>query len=181
MSSTKKCRKKKCLKCSTPLSSKNWATYDQKQGYYVCKQCRKSLDEKYHQADSDYAKKQKNRNRARRSAVILAYGNACVTCGEDDYTKLMINGDINYLYDNIIQKTGHQVICYNCSKTPYKNKYAIEYKRQLIQMHGECCQECSEGRLERLTITDGELLCYNCKMSKLAADNFAKEHPEDPK
>lgn len=182
MPSTKKRQKRKCLKCSIPLSSKNWTTYDQKRGYYVCKQCRKGLDEKYHQADSDYAKKQKNRYRSRRSAVILAYGNACVTCGEDDYTKLTINGDINYLYNNIVQKTGHQITCYNCSKKPYKSKYALEYKIQLVQKHSGCCQECQEERVERLIIIDsGILLCYNCYMSQLAAEKFAKEHPEAEK
>lgn len=176
MSSTKKHRKKTCLKCGTLLSTKNWPVYDQKIGYYICKQCRKSVDEKYHQADSDYSLKQKNRYRMRRSAVILAYGNACVTCGEDDYSKLLINGNINYLYNNIVQKEGHRVTCYNCNKKPYTNKYALKYKIELIQSYGNCCQKCPEDRIERLTITDNEeLLCYNCHMSELSAEKYEKE------
>lgn len=182
MPSTKKRRKKKCLKCGVSLSLNNWATYDQKRAYYICKPCRKKVDEKSHRADSDYAKKQKNRYRMRRSAVILAYGNACVTCGEDDYTKLTINGNINHLYDSIVQKSGHHVTCYNCSKTPSNNKYALKYRKQLVRLHGGCCQMCPEERAERLTITpDKKLLCYNCYMSQLAADKFAIEHPEAEK
>ncbi len=181
MTSTKKRQKIKCLKCRVPLSSKNWATYDQKRSYYVCKQCRKSLDEKYHQADEDYAKKQKNRYRSRRSAVILAYGNTCVACGEDDYTKLTINGDINYLYNNIVQKDGHRITCYNCSKKPYTNKYTLEYKRQLVKMHGGRCQECSEDKIERLTVTtDDRLLCYNCHMSQVYNEKYPPEAEKQP-
>lgn len=178
MSSTKKHKKKKCLKCGTLLLIKNWATYDQKKRYYVCKTCRKIIDKKSHQADSNYAKKQKNRYRSRRSAVILAYGNACAICGEDDYTKLTINGDINYLYNNIIQKPEHQVTCYNCNKTPYKSKYATEYKSQLVQQYK--CQKCCEERIERLIIINYYkiLLCYNCYMSQLATDKFIREYPE---
>jgi len=168
-----------CLKCGVLLSANNWATYDQKWSYYICKPCRKMVDEKSHRADSDYAKKQKNRYRMRRSAVILAYGNACVTCGEDDYTKLTINGDINHLYDNIVQKTGHQVTCYNCSKKTL-SKYVLKYKKRLVELHGGCCQECLEERLERLIVTaNSKLLCYNCKMSKLAAEKYTKEYPKD--
>lgn len=116
----------------------------------------------------------------RRSAVILAYGNACIICSEDDYTKLTINGDVNYLYNTIIQKSGHRVICYNCDKKPYTNKYTIKYKQQLVLDNGGCCQECLEERIERLTITaDGKLLCYNCNMSKIAAEKYAKDHPDD--
>lgn len=177
MTSTKKRQKKKCLKCGTLLSSKNWASYDQEKRYYVCKLCRKISDEHYHQADLNYAKKQKNRYHMRRSAVILAYGNACITCGEDDYSKLTINGNINYLYDNIIITNGHQVVCYNCSKRPYKNKYIEQYKRETIQTFGGYCQQCPEEHIERLSITnDSVLLCYNCKMSKL----YLEKHSEEP-
>lgn len=118
----------------------------------------------------------------RRSAVIWAYGNACAKCGEDDYTKLTINGSINFLYDNIVQSAEHQITCYNCNKKPYTNKYTLKYKRQMVQKLGGCCQGCSEERVERLTAAMiGKLLCYNCYMSKLAAEKYAREHPEDEK
>jgi hypothetical protein len=175
MTSTKKRGKKKCLKCATLLSSANWATYDQKKGHYICKTCRKSNDEKCHRADPNYAKKQRNRYRMRRSAVILAYGNACSICGEDDYTKLTINGSVNYLYDNIVQKAGHQVICYNCKQKPYKNKYVLKYKKQSTQLYGDCCRDCREDRIERLVITNEQLLCYNCYHSQKAEKELKAE------
>lgn len=181
MPSTKKRRKKNCLKCHIPLSSKNWASYDQKKGHYSCKSCRKISDKQCHRNDPNYSKKQKNRYRARRSAVILAYGNACFKCGEDDYTKLTINGDINYLYNNIVQKTGYQVTCYNCQKIPYTNKYVLKYKRRLIKLYGKHCKTCQEDRIERLTIINKQVLCYNCYRSKKAAEELKLEELEAEK
>jgi hypothetical protein len=178
MASTKKQRKNKCLKCGISLTSKNWPVYDQNKSYYVCKLCRKRIDKKSHQADPDYSKKQNKRYRMKRSAVILAYGNACCICGEDDYTKLTINGNVNYLYDNIVQKIGHQVKCYNClNGKPYKNEYAEAYRKKIVKYYGGCCKECNEDKVERLTLTKNKkLLCYNCKYSAIAL----KKYPPEP-
>jgi hypothetical protein len=199
MLSTKKRSQKTCSKCRVLLSQRNWPVYDQKIGRHICKACRKIEDKKYHKLDPDYARKQKNRYRMRRSAVILAYGNACsyssedgyAICGEDDYTKLTIIGDVNYLYNNVVQKTGYQVVCYNCSKSnSYKDKYALQYKKQVIDAYGKCCSECKEDRIERLTLNTFkryrwlirnqfpkdigiQVLCYNCKHSKIAAQKLA--------
>lgn len=177
MASTKKLRKRACLKCGIPLTLKNWATYDQNKGHYICKLCRKEADKKAHQADPDYSKKQNGRYRMKRSAVIFAYGNACCNCGEDEYTKLTINGDINYLYDNIIQKSGHKVICYNCSKgKPFKSKYAEAYRQKIVKYYGGCCKECRTDKIETLTLSKNkELLCYNCKYSKLWIEKYPPE------
>jgi hypothetical protein len=177
MVSTKKRRKKACTKCGISLTIKNWANYDQNKGYYICKPCRKLNDKKHHQNDSEYAKKQNNRYRMRRSAVILAYGNACIICGEDDYSKLTINGDINYLYNTIIQKTGHQIVCHNCNRNKlYKSKYMLKYKTEMVKTHGGCCKECQEERIIVLTLDDKQrLLCYNCKYSKI----FALKYPPE--
>jgi len=166
-----------CLKCGVPLTLKNWATYDQNKSYYVCKLCRKDADKKSHQADLDYSKKQNSRYRMKRSAVILAYGNACSICGEDEYTKLTINGNINVLYDSIVQKIGHQVTCYNCSKgQPYKSKYMEAHRKKMVKYYGGCCRVCHERKIEILTLNKNkELLCYNCKYSKIAIEKYPPE------
>lgn len=113
----------------------------------------------------------------KRSAVILAYGNACSICGEDEYTKLTINGDINYLYDNIVLKTGYQVLCYNCKHgKPFKNKYAEAYRSKIVKYHGGCCKICSINKTEALNLTkERVLLCYNCKFSKLWFEKYPPE------
>lgn len=177
MASTKKRRKKSCLKCGISLTPDNWTTYDQNKCYYICQSCRKRVDKKSHQTDLDYSKKQNSRYRMKRSAVILAYGNACGVCGEDDYTKLTINGNINYLYDNIVQKTGHQVICYNCKHgKPFKSKYTEKYRVRTIKYHGGCCIECKEDQIEKLSLNKKrELLCYNCKYSRLSIEKYPPE------
>jgi hypothetical protein len=106
----------------------------------------------------------------RRSAVILFYGNQCAGCGEDDYTKLTIdhiNGGgnahrremtgnlIDHLYNNLINRDVYQVLCYNCNcskNVVYKDKRALQKKKIVIAIYGGCCAECSEDRIERLTI-----------------------------
>lgn len=147
------------------LTTQNWANYDQKKSYRICKNCRKVKDRKYHQADTNYAQKQKNRYRMRRSAVIWAYGNVCTVCAEDDYTKLTINGDINFLYDSIVIKDGYQVICYNCSTQPYKSKYNLRYKKAQLLPYGNSCKKCKELRPECLIIREQQIFCYNCYYS----------------
>lgn len=182
IASTKKRRKRNCLKCGFSLTTKNWAECDQKKGYYVCKPCRKIVDQKAHQADPDYSKKQNGRYRMKRSAVIFAYGNACSNCGEDEYTKLTINGDINYLYDNIVLKTGYQVLCYNCrfGKT-YSNKYAELQRRKLVKYYGGCCKECKIDKIEYLNLTKNkEILCHNCKYSRLWIEKYPPEPEKEP-
>jgi hypothetical protein len=166
-------KKSTCIKCDVLLTLENWTIYDQKKSYYICATCRKSNDKKCHQIN-EYAKKQKGRYRMRRSAVILAYGNLCAICNEDDYTKLTINGDINFLYNNIIQKDGHKVLCYNCSKNKSNTS---QYKKKIVEMNGGCCQLCQEDRVNKLMLnTNKQLLCYNCHYSQIA---IAKYDPED--
>lgn len=182
IASTKKRRKKTCLKCGVSLSARNWSKSDQNKSYYICKSCRKVVDKKAHQDDPDYAKKQNGRYRMKRSAVIFAYGNACSNCGEDEYTKLNINGDINYLYDNIVSKDGYQVLCYNCKlgKT-LKSKYAEQYRRKLVKYYGGCCKVCNTEKVETLNLTkDKELLCYNCKYSRLWIEKYPPEPEKEP-
>lgn len=113
----------------------------------------------------------------KRSAVILAYGNACCVCGEDEYTKLTINGNINYLYDNIVLKTGYQVLCYNCKHgKPFKSKYAEAYRSKIVKYHGGCCKICSTNKTEALNLTKKRvLLCYNCKFSQLWVEKYPPE------
>jgi hypothetical protein len=165
MISTKKYKKRNCLKCKNLLNEQNWNIYDKKKSYFICILCRKNNDKKNHQSDGYYSIKQRNRYRMRRSAVILAYGNACNICDEDDYTKLTINGDINFLYDNIVQKDGYKITCYNC----YKNKPISKYKYKLIEMYGGNCKNCKENNAKKLFINkDKELLCYNCHYSQIA-------------
>ena len=177
MASTKKRQKRTCLKCGISLTPKNWATYDQNKSYYICKPCRKIQDQKSHQADPEYSKKQNSRYRMKRSAVILAYGNACTICGEDDYTKLTINGDINYLYNNIVQKSGYQVLCYNCKcGKQFKNKYTELQRRKLVKYYGGCCKDCNVDKIEYLQLTKNkELLCYNCKFSRIELEKYPPE------
>lgn len=165
-------KKSNCIKCDVLLTHENWANYDQNKKYYICIACRKDNDKKCHQTN-DYAKKQKGRYRMRRSAVILAYGNSCVICEEDDYTKLTINGDINFLYNNIVQKDGYKVTCYNCSKNKQPNS---KYKKKLVESHGGCCQLCQEDRIKRLMLNKNNiLLCYNCHYSQVATAKYDLE------
>ena len=182
IASTKKRRKRSCLKCGIQLTTKNWSESDQKKSYYVCKPCRKIVDQKCHQSDPNYSKKQNGRYRMKRSAVIFAYGNACVNCGEDEYTKLTINGSINYLYDNIVLKNGYQVLCYNCRYGKrLQNKYAESYRHKLVKYYGGCCQICSNDKVECLNLTkDKEILCYNCKYSKLWNEKYPPEPEKEP-
>lgn len=177
MISTKKRKKNKCIKCKSKLSPKNWATYDKNKKYYICKLCRKNIDKKCHANDLNYSKKQKIRYRMRRSAVILAYGNACHICGEDEYNKLTINGNVNYLYDNIVCKSGYKITCYNCKKAPYKNKYVLKYKKRLVKIYGGYCKECKEDRPERLTVKNKKITCYNCYMSDTLTKRQNNEYP----
>jgi hypothetical protein len=107
----------------------------------------------------------------RRSAVIFQYGNQCAQCGEDEYTKLTIDhkngggsahrremggaGIVDYLYNNLINKDGYQVLCYNCNCSKnviYKDKYALRDKKIVIEHYGSVCNDCKEDRIERLTI-----------------------------
>lgn len=170
MCSTKNDSPNHCNKCSILLTDENWKIYDKNIGRYICQNCRKSTDKLYYTTSPDYNKKQRNRSRMRRSAVIFYYGNKCVQCDEDDYTKLTIdhiNGGgsqhrkqistniVDYLYNNLIDKDGYQVLCYNCNcskNVKYKDKYALINKIKAIEAYGKICKECGEDRIERLTI-----------------------------
>ena len=170
MHSQKNASQKHCIKCGVLLTSENWLNYLIKRSNYICTLCFREYGKTYHKSDPEYSKKQRNRHRMRRSAVIFHYGNQCAQCGEDDYTKLTIdhkngNGNnhrremstniIDYLYNNLVNKDGYQVLCYNCNCSKnviYKDKYALRDKKIVIEKYGECCTICKEDRIERLTI-----------------------------
>lgn len=106
----------------------------------------------------------------RRGAIIFQYGNECKQCGENDYSKLTIDhitgggnlhrkqmstNIIDYLYNNLVDVDGYQVLCYNCNcskNVVYKDKYALRDKKKVIDYYGDFCVECNEYRIERLTI-----------------------------
>ncbi len=170
MKSQKNKRLKHCIKCGVSLTKKNWLKYLVKRSNYICTPCYREYGKRYHKTDLDYNKKQRNRCRMRRSAVIFQYGNRCAQCGEDDYNKLTIdhvNGGgnahrkeirnciVDYLYNNLIDRDGYQVLCYNCNcskNVTYKDKYALRDKKLVIDHYGGFCAECKEDRIERLTI-----------------------------
>lgn len=177
MTSGKKQKEKKCSKCKLPLTRFNWKKHDQKSGHFICQGCRLGYDRKRHRGDLKYTKKQRDRYRERRSAVIFHYGNQCIKCEEDDYTKLSIRSlggriDINYLYNNLVNKDDYQVYCYNCLATKPKNKYVWQNKKRLIEQCGGCCSECQEERPERLTLVGTQILCLNCNHSRMAAEEL---------
>jgi hypothetical protein len=170
MTSAKNLSPRCCRKCAIPLSEENWKSYDKKHSSYICIPCRKIKDKITYQNDPDYCKKQMARYRSRKSAVIHAYGDKCNQCGEDDYYKLTIdhiNGGGNthrktittniyeYLYNNLVDYDRYQVLCYNCNcskNVVYKDKYALRDKKKVMEAYGNCCVDCNEDRIERLTI-----------------------------
>ncbi len=161
---------KYCIKCSVKLTKKNWPKCLWNRSNYICTPCFREYGKHYHTTDPEYGKKQRNRTRMRRSAVIFQYGNQCAQCGEDDYTKLTIdhiNGGgnahrkeiknklIDYIYNNLIDKNEYQVLCWNCNcskNVVYKDKYALRDKKIVIERYGCVCNKCKEDRIERLTI-----------------------------
>lgn len=170
MISQKKSSLKQCIKCDIILTEENWSNYNKKAKHYICKSCRQAQEKIRHIIDVDYNKKQLNRYHQRRSAVIHAYGDFCLQCGEDDYYKLTIdhiNNDgylhrkllnnhvIDYLYNNPTDKNNYQILCYNCNCSKniiYKDKYALRDKKIVMEEYGNQCFNCYEDRIERLTI-----------------------------
>lgn len=170
MNSQKNNDLKHCIKCTVLLTEENWLKYLIKRSNYICTPCFRLYGKTYHKTDPAYNIKQRNRYRERRSAIILAYGNKCAECYEDQYEKLTIdhiNGGgvkhhkkmstniINYLYNEIVNKDGYQVLCYNCNCSKnviYKDKYNLRDKQKVINNYGGKCEECKEYRIERLTI-----------------------------
>jgi hypothetical protein len=170
MESQKNKRLKHCIKCGISLTKKNWPKCLWNRSNYICTPCFRAYSKQCHKSDPEYGKKQRNRHRMRRSAVIFHYGNQCAQCGEDDYTKLTIdhiNGGgcahrkemttniIDYLYNNLVDKDGYQVLCYNCNCSKnviYKDKYALRDKKIVIDHYGGFCAQCKEDRIERLTM-----------------------------
>ena len=192
MVSQKNSRLKHCIKCRIRLNSKNWLKYLVKRSNYICTPCFRQYGQSHYPQDRSYNKKQRDRYRTRRSAVIFCYGNQCVKCGEEEYGKLIIchigtdksvtNNVINHLYDGLINKEQYQVLCYNCSKKPYKDIYALRDKKMVIEHYGYSCIHCQEDRIERLTLSnkkksgiawyrwlikhnypdDLQVICYSC-------------------
>jgi hypothetical protein len=186
----------------------NWKEYLKKRGNYICDTCFSDYGKTYYQKDSvSNSNKQLARSRVKKSAVIFAYGDKCAICQEDDYDKLTIvnlngpkhkHGNIyDWLYDHVTKKDNYQVLCYNCekSKISYKDKYALENKKIVMEKFGGCCIECQEDKIEKLILqkTIGgedhrqlhsgsnlyrwliknhypielQVVCFNCYFSKL--------------
>jgi hypothetical protein len=171
MPSQKNSSLKHCIKCNVELTKENWPQCLWNRSNYICTPCFRAYGKRYHKTDPEYNNKQRNRTRMRRSAVIFHYGNQCIQCGEDDYTKLTIdhvNGggsahrrEINgaritdHLYNNLIDKDGYQVLCYNCNcskNVVYKDQYSLKAKKAVISHYGGFCAICKEDRIERLTM-----------------------------
>ena len=130
MVSQKESSLKYCIKCQAKLTNENWLAYLKPRSNYVCTPCFRNYGKNYHKSDPDYSKKQVRRYRSRKSAVIHAYGDKCAQCGEDDYYRLTIDhisgggnahrkeittNIYDYLYNNLVDKDGYQVLCYSCN------------------------------------------------------------------
>jgi hypothetical protein len=188
----------KCHKCVICLTRWNWAKCDRKIGHRICFGCRKGQDRRRHASDQEYKKKQLDRYRMRRSAVIFSYGNECVSCQEDNYNKLTMHKigggrvSIDFLYNNLINKVGYQVLCYNCRCTDKANK--DPNKKAVIAHYGEYCSVCKEDKLERLTLDintsakvfrylvhdefpdlDVRVLCFNCHNDRIVLEKYSPE------
>lgn len=178
---------KKCRKCTVLLTNENWLNYLQKRNSYICTICFREYSKTHYKLDCNYNNKQKNRTRRRRSAVILAYGNKCNSCYEDQYEKLTIDcrgadtqyhkdlssNIINYLYNNPVQD-GYHVLCYNCSctkNTNYKDKYALRDKIKTIIEYGGQCMICQENKIERLIFDRLDLKLSGIKLYRWLIKN----------
>jgi hypothetical protein len=190
-------KKRKCRKCLILLTKYTWDKGDTKISNYICKNCRKGNDRQRHNLDPEFKKKQLDRYRQRRSAVIFSYGNECSKCQEDNYNKLTmckIGGgrvDINFLYNNVPDKLLYEVLCYNCRCTiPNKDTN----KKIVIAHYGGYCFNCNEEKLEKLTLDintntqffynlvkdifpfkDIKVLCFNCKNDIIAFERYHSE------
>lgn len=170
MVSQKNTSLKHCIKCLVELTDINWLSYLVKRSNYICTPCFRQYGKQYHKSDLNYAQKQLNRYYARKSAVIHYYGDRCGQCSEDEYEKLTIdhinnNGAthrrqmttniFDYLYNNLIDRDGYQVLCYNCNCTKsilFKDKYHLKYKNKVIDAYGSGCAECKISDIKYLTI-----------------------------
>ena len=159
-----------CIKCGVILTNENWGLTRQKVSHYICMYCRKKQRKEHNENTPGYQDKQMGVDRNRKKLVIMAYGNKCAICNEDEYEKLTIdhiqnNGNIhrkrmkstiyNLLYKEPLQKDKYQILCYNCNcskNIEYKDKYNLINKKKVIEAYGGCCAECNENRIERLTI-----------------------------
>lgn len=170
MKSQKKSSQPQCIKCAVMLTAENWPIYLKPRSNYICLTCYRIQNKVRQNRDPLFNKKQKDRYRMRRSAVIQSYGDCCKYCGEDRYEFLTIdhinggnkhekemnyNNMIDYLYNNKINLDGYQVLCYNCNYSKNytgKDKHYAKDKASAIKNYGGWCQECKEDRIERLTI-----------------------------
>jgi len=165
MTSAKKSDPFICRKCNILLSNENWKIYDQNNSNYICYNCRKITDKQYKLKDLNNNKKQKDRYHYKKSAVINAYGDSCIKCGEDNYYKLTIThinksnsikNIYDYLYNNTANKDGYYILCYNCNYDniiSFKDKYALRDKKKVIRFYGNKCLECNEKKTQKLIIT----------------------------
>ena len=168
MVSQKNASQKQCIKCVNLLTDENWNKYDKKASHYICMECRKLQDKKRNTSDINYGKKQLIRYRAIKSAVIHSYGDVCIKCGEDEYAKLTIDGKITsghtyeLLYNQLVNKDGYQVMCYNCcyKNTIYKDRYALRDKKKIMKHYGNKCSECNENALKCLVLSATKKLKY---------------------
>lgn len=170
MNSQEKCDLKYCIKCNILLTDNNWLKYLRPRSNYICTPCFKDYGKQHYKDHPEKLDKQKVKYKEKKSAIINAYGDMCVFCGEDEYIKLTIdhkNGNGNkhrkemttniydYLYNHKVNYDEYQVLCYNCNcskNVKYKDKYALRDKQKVIKVYGGICLQCSEDRIARLTI-----------------------------
>jgi hypothetical protein len=162
---------KYCIKCSTELTAKNWASYGKKRSAYICILCIKQQHHDYHKDNAEQQNKiQNNRRLYHKMSVLEYYGNKCANCGEATYETLTIdhihnNGaahrkemtrDIfNLIYNEIVNKEDFQILCYNCNCTKtieYKDRYHIINKNKVINAYGKKCAKCAISDIKYLTI-----------------------------
>lgn len=171
MESQKNSSQPSCIKCAVMLNDDNWPSYLKPRSNYICLTCYRAQTKARQQKDPLYNKKQNDRYRMRRSAVIQSYGDCCKQCGENQYEFLTIDhvhggGNkhrkevcssslIDHLYNNKVNPDDYQVLCYNCNCSKNytgKDKHYAKDKASAIKRYGGWCQECKEDRIEKLTI-----------------------------
>jgi|ERR1700722_564657 len=125
-----------CNHCDALLNDSNWYPSDRKQNTHICIPCYKKAHEKY---KPKYDEKKRKKSNERRKLLriklkletMLAYGNKCVSCGEDKILFLTLDhiNNTGYLEESggitffpYLKRQGFpgrgtqlQVLCHNCN------------------------------------------------------------------
>lgn len=121
----------KCNYCSVILTDQNWNKSNKKKNYLCCAHCNYLQRKRYKNS-----KKENETKRIKRLILkletLLAYGNKCVSCGEDQSLFLTLdhinnNGHLdrkkygagiifyNFLKEMGFPQGGLQILCHNCN------------------------------------------------------------------